>query len=117
LNLHGKARKEKSERTKSLGSPIQLPGKALSMHVRDGDAWIAENTTITRRIDLEVHLTFKRRILKCYRLLSYQTGNTLQIYRGHTGPVSALAFCDRVHGSGDGKILITGSWDQVCLFS
>jgi len=46
-----------------------------------------------------------------------QTGRTLQIYRGHLGPVTTLAFCDKVYGSGDGKILITGSWDQVFQFT
>ncbi|KIM87594.1 hypothetical protein PILCRDRAFT_284328 [Piloderma croceum F 1598] len=88
------ARRQKSERTKFLGSPIQLPGIALAIQIRGGDAWIAENTTVTRKIDIE-------------------TGKTLQIYRGHTGPVTCLSFCDKVLGSGDNKILITGSWDKT----
>jgi len=88
------ARREKSERTKLLGFPIQIPGKALAIRVHDGTAWIAENTTIAKKIDLE-------------------TGKTIQIYRGHTGPVTCLAFCDKVIGSGDNKILVTGSWDRT----
>ncbi|TFK42757.1 WD40-repeat-containing domain protein [Crucibulum laeve] len=87
-------RKEKAERIKTLGDPIQLPGIALAIQVRGGDAWISENTTIVRKLDLE-------------------SGKTKQIYKGHTGPVTCLAFCDKIPGSGDSKILITGSWDQT----
>ncbi|KAF9001932.1 WD40 repeat-like protein [Cyathus striatus] len=89
-----KARKAKAERTKSLGDPIQLPGKALAISVRGNEAWIAENTSVVRRLDLD-------------------SGKTLQLFKGHTGPVTSLAFCDKISGSGDGKILITGSWDQT----
>lgn len=88
------ARRKKSERIKTLGSPIQLSGKALTIQVRGNYAWIAENTAVARKLDLE-------------------TGKTTQLYKGHTGPVTALAFCDKVLGSGDEKILITGSWDQT----
>ncbi|KAF9013557.1 WD40 repeat-like protein [Hymenopellis radicata] len=84
------SRKEKAERTKDIGSPIQLPGKALAVHVLKNDAWIAENTTVIRKLDLE-------------------TGKTLQIYRGHTGPVTSIAFFER-----DGrKFLFSGSWDMT----
>lgn len=51
-------------------------------------------------------------LYKCVHYVE-KTGNTLQIYRGHTGPLTCLAFCDSIKGSGDNKILITGSWDQV----
>lgn len=44
----------KSEKIKSLGSPIQLSGIALAIRLRNGNAWIAENTAIARKIDLEV---------------------------------------------------------------
>ncbi|KAJ7929275.1 WD40-repeat-containing domain protein [Mycena leptocephala] len=87
-------RRQKSERTKNLGEPIQLPGKALAIQIHGGYAWVAENTTVARKIDL-------------------QTGNTLQIYRGHTGPVTSIAFCDKVPSARDGSILITGSWDKT----
>ncbi|KAJ7168157.1 WD40-repeat-containing domain protein [Mycena crocata] len=90
----GEARRQKSERTKTLGEPIQLPGKALAIQIHKGYAWVAENTTVTRKMDLE-------------------TGNTLQIYRGHTGPVTSVAFCDKDPSSRDGGILITGSWDKT----
>ncbi|KAG6909840.1 hypothetical protein DXG01_015113 [Tephrocybe rancida] len=78
---------------KTLGSPIQLSGKALGIEVRDGFAWIAENTAVARKLDLE-------------------SGKTTQLYKGHTGPVTTLTFSDMILGSGDGKILITGSWDR-----
>ncbi|KAK7023908.1 Argonaute-like protein [Favolaschia claudopus] len=86
----GEARRQKSERTKDLGEPIQLPGKALAVHIHGGYAWVAENTTVARKIDL-------------------QTGNTLQIYKGHTGPVTCLALYDY----DDESILITASWDKT----
>ncbi|KAJ6547111.1 WD40-repeat-containing domain protein [Mycena capillaripes] len=90
----GEARRQKSERTKNLGEPIQLPGKALAIQIHREYAWVAENTTVARKIEL-------------------QTGNTLQIYRGHTGPVTSIAFCDKDSSARDGSILITGSWDKT----
>ncbi|KAF7338650.1 WD40 repeat-like protein [Mycena venus] len=90
----GEARRQKSERTKNLGEPIQLPGKALAIQIHGGYAWVAENTTVARKLDLE-------------------TGNTLQIYRGHTGPVTSIAFCHKDPSARDGSVLITGSWDKT----
>lgn len=52
-------------------------------------------------------------ILKRLQSHGIQSGKTLQVYKGHTGPVTALAFCDKESRSGDNKILITGSWDRV----
>jgi hypothetical protein len=49
-----KARRVKSQRTKTLGNPIQLPGMAWAILIRGGNAWIAENTTVARKIELEV---------------------------------------------------------------
>lgn len=40
----------------------------------------------------------------------------MQLFKGHTAPVTAIAFADRVKGSGDEKILISGAWDKVCEF-
>ncbi|KAG5645892.1 hypothetical protein DXG03_005039 [Asterophora parasitica] len=88
------ARRQKSERIKTLGSPIQLSGKALSIQVRGNYAWVAENTAVARKLDLE-------------------SGKTTQLYKGHMGPVTTLAFCDKVPRSGDERILITGAWDQT----
>ncbi|KAG6832711.1 hypothetical protein H0H92_012283 [Tricholoma furcatifolium] len=88
------SRRQKAERIKSLGSPIQFSGKALDIQVHGSYAWIAENTAVARKLDLE-------------------SGKTTQLYKGHTGPVTTLAFCDRILGSGDRKILVTGSWDQT----
>ena len=49
-------RKEKAERIQSLGEPIELPGKALAIKIHDDVAWIAENTTVVRKLDLEVSI-------------------------------------------------------------
>ncbi|KAG2115173.1 WD40-repeat-containing domain protein [Suillus discolor] len=88
------ARRQKAEKTKSLGSPIQLTGNAIDIQIRGNYAWIAESAHVAKKIDLE-------------------TGKTLQIYRGHHAPVTCLAFYDRIPNSGDEKLLITGSWDKT----
>ncbi|KAL6309025.1 WD40-repeat-containing domain protein [Sparassis latifolia] len=87
-------RRRKAVSTKDLGSPIEIPGKALALQVRGDNAWIAENDHLVRKLDLE-------------------TGKSLQVFRGHTAPVTCLAFFDKVQGSGAGDILITGSWDKT----
>ncbi|KAF7779093.1 hypothetical protein Agabi119p4_3438 [Agaricus bisporus var. burnettii] len=92
--LLDEARKEKSERIKDLGEPIRLQGKAIDIIIQGGIAWIAESTATVKKIDLE-------------------TGKSLQVYRGHTAPVTTLTFCDAVPGCGDRKILVTGSWDKT----
>ncbi|KIJ44229.1 hypothetical protein M422DRAFT_67525 [Sphaerobolus stellatus SS14] len=79
-------RQEKAERTKDLGSPLELSGKVLSLVVRGSEAWTAEGGRVARRIDLE-------------------TGKTLQIYKGHGGPVTCLALHE--------DLLFTGSWDKT----
>jgi len=66
----------------------------LAIEIRGDYAWVAESTHITRKVDL-------------------LTGKTVQLYKGHSGPVTSLAFCDRVPGSGDRNLLITGAWDKV----
>ncbi|KAI6110140.1 WD40-repeat-containing domain protein [Pisolithus sp. B1] len=82
------ARKQKAERTKLFGSPIQLGGKAIDVVVEGNAIWIAENTHIAKKIDLE-------------------------IYRGHTAPVTCLAFYREDHDTHGSQLLITGSWDQT----
>ncbi|OCH87419.1 WD40 repeat-like protein [Obba rivulosa] len=84
------ARRKKAERTKDLGSPIRTSGKALAIQIRGNEAWIAENTSQIRRLNLE-------------------TGKTLQTLKGHTAPATSLAFFDK---PGGGLFLITGSWDK-----
>ncbi|KAI8998774.1 WD40 repeat-like protein [Trametes punicea] len=91
-----KARKDKAERTKDIGSPIEITGKALALEIRGNAAWIAENTTVVRKLDLE-------------------TGKTLQLFKGHTAPVTSLAFVDRQPGSGKEDLLISASWDQTII--
>ncbi|KAI0313627.1 WD40 repeat-like protein [Amylostereum chailletii] len=88
------ARKQKAIKNKDLGDPIDLNGVPICLQIRGDHAWLAENTHMARKLDLK-------------------TGRTVQLYKGHTGPVTSLAFCDKESGSGDTKILITGSWDNT----
>lgn len=48
------ARKKKFDRVKGLGSPIELSGKPLDLLVRDNDLWVAESSSVARKLDLEV---------------------------------------------------------------
>ena len=57
LDFPSKARKQKAERTKHLGEPVELTGKALDIAVIGSYAFVAENTTVIRKIDLEVCLS------------------------------------------------------------
>ena len=71
---------------------------------------------MVRKIDLEVRATrfddFFYFILKMNENF-VKTGKSLSTFKGHTGPVTSLAFCDRHVGSGDKEILISGAWDKV----
>ncbi|KAF8509537.1 WD40-repeat-containing domain protein, partial [Gautieria morchelliformis] len=80
------ARKLKARRTKDLGAPLELPGKILSFKVRGSEVWTAESGHVVRRLSLE-------------------SGKTLQLYKGHNGPVTCLAFHEP-------DVLFTGSWDK-----
>jgi len=64
------------------------------MKIRGNYAWVAASSHTAHKIDL-------------------QTGKTVQLYKGHSGPVTSLVFYDKISGSGDGKLLITGSWDKT----
>lgn len=99
-------RREKAERIKDLGTPIRLAGKALAVVVSDGNAWIGENTAVAKKLDLEVDQQIGHNL----HLTQTQSGKVLQIYRGHTGPVSALTL---FKGPDQQQILVTGSWDKV----
>ncbi|GJE86949.1 WD40 repeat-like protein [Phanerochaete sordida] len=88
------ARKAKAEKIKDIGEPIQLTGVALDLHIRDKYAWIAENSAVIRRVDLE-------------------SGKTVQLFKGHTAPVTAIALWDKVSSSGDEKLMISASWDKT----
>lgn len=37
----------------------------------------------------------------------------MQIFKGHTAPVTCLAFYEILEGTGYKRVLITGSWDKV----
>ncbi|KAI0035758.1 WD40-repeat-containing domain protein [Vararia minispora EC-137] len=88
------ARQEKADRNKNLGDPIALKGTPIDVRVRGDYAWTAENGHIIRKSDLKV-------------------GETVQIYQGHAGPVTSIAFCDSTQGSSDAKYLISCSWDKT----
>ncbi|KAH9001487.1 WD40 repeat-like protein [Lactarius akahatsu] len=88
------ARKKKAEKYKDVGDPIALPGIPIDIKIRGNYAWIAGSDHTARKIDL-------------------QTGKTTQAYKGHSGPVTSLVFCDKRPGSGEGDLLITGSWDKT----
>jgi WD40 repeat protein len=67
-----------------------------------------------RKIDLEVRATgFIAFYIYLKVEISVKTGKSLSTFKGHTGPVTSLAFCDRQVGSGDQEILISGAWDKV----
>ncbi|KAN0128476.1 WD40-repeat-containing domain protein [Lactarius tabidus] len=88
------ARKQKAEKYKDVGDPIELPGVPLDIEIRGNYAWIAGSDHAARKVDL-------------------QTGKTMRAYKGHSGPVTSLVFYDKTPGSGEGNFLITGSWDKT----
>ncbi|KAH9951290.1 WD40 repeat-like protein [Amylocystis lapponica] len=88
------ARKEKAVKTKDLGSPIELPGKPLAIQIRGNAAFIAESTAVVRQVDLE-------------------TGKSRNTFRGHSAPVTCLAFFDKELGSAAQDVMVSGSWDKT----
>ncbi|KAJ1307418.1 hypothetical protein OPQ81_001520 [Rhizoctonia solani] len=84
-------RARKAQRTKHIGNPLELKGKVIRLVVRDGEAWTAESNSVIRRTNL-------------------LTGRSVQVYRGHTGPVTCLAFFKPER---DRTILLSGAWDQT----
>ncbi|GAA6057544.1 hypothetical protein JCM3770_000576 [Rhodotorula araucariae] len=89
-------RQARAHLLKDRGDPIHLASKPLRVHVRDNkgkslepDAWVAESGFVVRRVGL-------------------QSGKTKQLFRGHGGPVTSLAF----HTSNGRDLLISGSWDK-----
>lgn len=85
------ARARKAERTKDIGNPLELKGKVIRLIVQNGEAWTAESGAVVCRTNLA-------------------TGRTIQVYRGHTGPVTCLAFFKSESGQ---IILLSGAWDQT----
>ncbi|KAF9517910.1 hypothetical protein BS47DRAFT_1290260, partial [Hydnum rufescens UP504] len=86
----------KAERTKHVGDPVELKGKVIRMIVRHEHAWTTESGGIARRVDLQVTVVSA-------------------IYRGHTAPVTFLAFYtidNRTTGKKE-TLLITDSWDKT----
>ena len=87
-----------------LGKPWQSKSR-ITLHGSQKTQQLSESSTSRW---WSSSLIFKR--LQSHGI---QSGKTLQVYKGHTGPVTALAFCDKESRSGDNKILITGSRDRV----
>jgi len=87
-------RKKKAEKYKDVGDPIVLPGAPIDIKIRGNYAWVAGSDHVARKIDL-------------------QTGKATRVYKGHSGPVTSLVFCDKTRGSGEENFLITGSWDKT----
>lgn len=88
------ARKQKAELYKDVGEPISLPGVPIDIKIRGNYAWVAGSWHTAHKINL-------------------QTGKTVQVYKGHSGPVTSLVFYDKIPSSGDENLLITGSWDKT----
>ncbi|KAL5529300.1 hypothetical protein ACEPAG_5285 [Sanghuangporus baumii] len=89
------ARKQKAERTKHLGAPLDLPAKPLDVIIRGNEIWIGQSDATIRRIDLE-------------------SRSTLQVYKGHTAPVVSIALLEEPIASNDTELLlISGSWDKT----
>ncbi|KAG8865397.1 hypothetical protein FRB96_000287 [Tulasnella sp. 330] len=89
------ARKRKADRMKDIGEPIAVDSKIIKAVIQGDEAWTAESGHIARRVDLK-------------------TRKTLQIYKGHKGPVTCLALYNLVSPDGSTELLlITGSWDKV----
>ncbi|KAL7414927.1 WD40-repeat-containing domain protein [Mrakia frigida] len=85
----------KLERTKALGDPIKVTSRPLAMEVRGDECWTAESGFSLRRMNLK-------------------TGKTLQLYKGHTGPVTCLAFWDvpATKETPARHLMFSGSWDK-----
>jgi len=66
----------------------------IDIKIRGNYAWVAGSSHTAHKIDL-------------------QTEKTVQLYKGHSGPVTSLVFYDKISGSGDENLLITGSWDKT----
>jgi len=83
------------------------------MLVRGNSLWVAENTGSVLVIDLTV-CCFGFSLLRDANLrLRAQTNEKISTFRCHQAPTTSFAFVDKVPGSRDGKIMITGSWDKV----
>jgi hypothetical protein len=49
------ARKQKAEKYKDVGDPIELPGVPLDIEIRGNYAWIAGSDHAARKVDLQVY--------------------------------------------------------------
>jgi WD40 repeat protein len=86
------------------GNPITLPSKILTF-VLDPTApsqrlFTGESGGLARRVDFVVFSPGA-----CVALLTFENGETGYTFRGHGGPVTAVAAY--------GKTLYTGSWDKT----
>lgn len=116
-------RQEKAVRTAKAGDPITLSSKPLDLVIRascdaagttTSHAYIAESGFQVRKLNLEVGaascglVATQRRLTA---LFSLQTGKTTTLFKGHTGPVTSLAFYNAA-GLPKSEIMFSGSWDK-----
>ncbi|KAG8854415.1 hypothetical protein FRB91_003509 [Serendipita sp. 411] len=76
----------KSEQIRAESNTIPLKGKIISFVVENDHAWTAESGAVARKVSLE-------------------DGKTLQLFKGHSGPVTSIQIYN--------NFLITGSWDKT----
>ncbi|GAA5961347.1 hypothetical protein JCM21900_004491 [Sporobolomyces salmonicolor] len=103
---HQKAavRAARAEALESVGNPIKLSTKPLSVVIRqpqtkgkraEPEGWVAESGFVVRRVGLD-------------------SGKTKQLYKGHCGPVTSLDFYRPTTGTQFSRdLLISGSWDKT----
>ena len=114
-------RQEKAVRTAKAGDPITLGSKPLDLIIRvsrdaagttTSHAYIAESGFQVRKLNLEVSASV---LTCCYATRAdspfLQTGKTTALFKGHTGPVTSLAFYNAA-GQSKSDIMFSGSWDK-----
>ena len=117
-------RQEKAVRTAKAGDPITLGSKPLDLVIRAtrdaagrtiSHAYIAESGFQVRKLNLEVGQAQAVCLFARVSLLTglfLQTGKTTALFKGHTGPVTSLAFYNAVVGQTKSEIMFSGSWDK-----
>ncbi|KND01745.1 uncharacterized protein SPPG_03538 [Spizellomyces punctatus DAOM BR117] len=88
-------KKAQSSGKNAAGQPIAMPSKVLSFAlVKNGttQAYVAESGHVARKIDLK-------------------TGTSLNVFKGHTGPVTSVAV--GYDEQDEDVFIVTGSWDKT----
>ncbi|KAH6571590.1 hypothetical protein BASA50_003002 [Batrachochytrium salamandrivorans] len=118
------ARKIKQTLTQNKGNPLQLPSKVLAFELVEPS--IADGAIDCQAVSKDTFFGgTKTTILpESTRVLAYvgesghvarkvdlQSGSTLKVFKGHTGPVTSLAIL--YNAQGKDWALFTGSWDKT----